>query len=255
MEPSKDEGTPKNVPVYLSFATFQTAIETLRTHGLPRRLDRSAWDSRSGADQTQILSAFKFLGFIDENFNTQPSLERLKEATAGSAEEKQVLAEILRERYLKVFEYDLKTATPKNLSDAIGSYGATGTTKDRALRFFIKAARYSGIPMSPRFVRVAAAASVNTTGNVAPKGSSPTRNTKPKKKAQNGSDSQIEDQKLNHDHGTAMRTIKLPIAGGTLTVSGTFNAFALSGAERELVYLIIDKMSEYEKSQSKEDRK
>ena len=43
-----------------------------------------------------------------------------------------------------------------------------------------------------------------------------------------------------------MKTIQLHGVGGTLTVSGTFNPFGLVGKERELVYLIIDKMNEYE---------
>lgn len=43
-----------------------------------------------------------------------------------------------------------------------------------------------------------------------------------------------------------MRTISLPVAKGTLTLSGSFNPFQLIGEERDLVYQIIDKMNEYE---------
>jgi hypothetical protein len=251
MESLGDQSPAKNVPVYLSFATFQAALSTLRTHGLPRKIDRTAWDSRSGADQTQILSAFKFLGLIDENANTQPALDKLKEAPPNSEEEKKILGELLRERYSKVFEHDLRTATPGQLAEAIGSYGATGTTKERALRFFIKAARFSGIPMSPRFVKVAASSATSTApANGTPKAQGSVR-PKRKKRTNGGNGAEPATPAASVDHGTAMRSIALPSCGGTLTISGTFNPFALSGAERDLVYKIIDMMTEFEAKAAK----
>jgi hypothetical protein len=251
MESSGDRSSTKNVPVYLSFATFQAALSTLRTHGLPRKIDRTAWDSRSGADQTQILSAFKFLGLIDDNANTQPALDRLKEASPNSEEEKKILGELLLERYSKVFEHDLRTATPGQLADAIGSYGATGTTKERALRFFIKAARFSGIPMSPRFVKVAASSAASAApANGASKTPSSVRPRR-KKRGNGGTGAEPENPAIPAEHGTAMRTIALPTCGGTLTISGTFNPFALSGAERDLVYQIIDMMAGFEAKAAK----
>ena len=47
-----------------------------------------------------------------------------------------------------------------------------------------------------------------------------------------------------------MRAVKLPKVNGTLTLSGDFNAFALSGPERKLVYDIIDLMITFEDSQN-----
>lgn len=246
MEQAEETVTVKNVPVYLSFTTFQSAVATLRTHGLPKKIDRTAWDSRSGADQTQILSAFKFLGLIDENESTQESLHRLIQAPGDSDEERKVLSELLRTRYSKVFEHDLKTMTPGQLAEAIGTYGATGTTKERAVRFFIKAARYCRIPMSPRFVREAATAADVTSSSATPKVPNGHKARRRKKPAVGtGAMSQL--PTAQSEHGTAMRTIALPVAGGTLTISGTFNPFSLVGPERTLVYLIIDKMEEYEK--------
>ncbi len=42
------------------------------------------------------------------------------------------------------------------------------------------------------------------------------------------------------------KTISLPNSNGQLSVTGNFNLFGLVGEERELVFGIIDKMSEYE---------
>lgn len=36
---------------YVSFKTFQSGVQSLRTHGLPEKIDRSVWASKSGADQ------------------------------------------------------------------------------------------------------------------------------------------------------------------------------------------------------------
>lgn len=60
-------------------------------------------------------------------------------------------------------------------------------------------------------------------------------------------DNPIEQTTPNHQLSTAMRSVKLPNANGTLTVSGDFNPFALFGEERELVLSIIDKMNDFEK--------
>src|ERR1035438_2972636 len=92
MESDTQNGSQKAVPVYLSFKTLQSAIQSLRTHGLPNVFDRTAFDSRSGGEQTQILSAFKFLGFIDDTNRTQPVLRKLVDAAEGSVEEKDQIA-------------------------------------------------------------------------------------------------------------------------------------------------------------------
>ena len=43
-----------------------------------------------------------------------------------------------------------------------------------------------------------------------------------------------------------MKTVSLRGTAGELTLSGTFNTFDLDGAERKLVYDIIDLMKKYE---------
>lgn len=241
----------KNYPVYLSFKTFQAAIQNLRTHGLPNNIDRTAFDSRSGQEQTQILSGFKFLGLIDDNQKTQPPLRKLVEVKENSQEEKLLLADLLKERYTKVFELDLTTATTGLLQTAIGSYGAKGATRDRAVRFFLKTAEHAGIKLSSRLTDglrssgspdSATPAAATEDGDTAtkPNGSRPRR----RKKTTN----QATVPPVQSDNtGTAMKTIQLPKVGGTLTISGTFNAFGLVGEERTLVYDIIDKMNEFEK--------
>jgi hypothetical protein len=226
------------VAVYLSFKTFQSAIANLRAHGLPNRLDRSAWASRSGMEQGQIYSAFKFLGLIDKLGNTQESLKKLVAVQENSNEEKAILKEILKQRYQKVFALNLETVTPMQFAEAIGSYNAGGSTRDRAIRFFIKAAAHVGIPLSKRLG----------------KGPATTTTKRHKPKSNLGDQSSAAVTKGDGDSAGAqqIKTITLPEVGGSLTVSGTFNAFELTGNERQLVYEIIDKMIEFEKRMTDE---
>jgi hypothetical protein len=240
------------LPAYISFTTFQSAVQSLRVHGLPDKLDRTAWQSRSGTEQGQIIGAFKFLGLIDENDRTQPVLKSLSGAQEGSEAEKELLSGLLKAKYLKLFELDLKTATSGQVAAAIGSYGPTGATRDRAVRFFLKAAHYCGIPMSSRLTagmrsRLAADSDASAEEN-APEAAEPIH-ARPRRQRRTAVSENTErhDQKLS---GNAVKTITLRGISGVLTLSGTFNPFELGGDERKLVYEIIDLMKAYEQKET-----
>ena len=237
------------IPVYLSFTTFRSAVQSLRTHGLPDKLDRTAWQSRSGGEQNQIINAFKFLGLIDGSDNTQPSLKKLVDAQENTEQEKGVLTTLLREKYLKVFELNLKTATPGQVAEAIGSYGPTGATRDRAVRFFLKAAYHCGIPLSSRLT--AGMRSKDSSDSSDSDDTGPIPQPAPRRRRRRASVNETPEQQQNEISGKAVKTVELREAGGSLTLSGTFNAFDLAGEERKLVYDIIDLMKAYEQKTEK----
>jgi hypothetical protein len=148
----------------------------------------------------------------------------------------------LRENYEKLFELNLKTATPGQVSDAIASYGPTGATRDRAVRFFLKAAYHCGIPLSSRL-----------TAGMRSKDSSDPSDTEdapqvtiPRRRRRRTSVGETPERHEDEISGRAVKTVSLRETGGTLTLSGTFNPFELDGDERKLVYDIIDLMKSYE---------
>lgn len=248
--------TEMNPPPYLAFKTFQSAIQGLRAHGLPSELDRTAWNTKSGTDQSQIIGALKFLGLIDTKGNTQQSLRDLVAAAENSPEEKKVLDGILRSFYSNVFLLDLQNATPKQLDAAIGDYGVAGALKTRAIRFFLKAARHVGIQLSTRLTMNLRdrepGESTNGEESANGEGVRPPSET-PRRKRRQKVTPQV--QPPPPPAGTpgvqgsnAMKTIQLPGVSGILTISGTFNPFELMGEERDLVYKIIDMMSVFQKS-------
>jgi hypothetical protein len=229
-------------PVYIPWATFLSGVQSLRDQGLPDVIDRTAWRSRSGADQSGLMSAFRFLGLIDEDGKTQTLLRSLVSASPGSDQEKQVLLQLLRVRYAAVFALDLSTATPGALKDAVKSFGDFSTLS-RAVRFFLKAAGYSGVTLSPR---LASDLRERRARNGGPKAQNEGGATRKRRKSRAPEPTPAAPPAEKELIGGAMKTVTLPEVGGTVTLAGTFNAFLLNGEERTLIYKIIDLMNEFE---------
>jgi hypothetical protein len=246
-------------PPYLPFATLQSAINNLRTHGLPDPIDKTTWDSRSGGEQIQIVAAFRFFGLLGDGNHPTPTLRALVDAQPNTAEEKAILKGIIQASYSTHLQrIDLATATPGALDEAIGGSQLKGSARDRAVRFFLKAAHYCGITLSSRLTRnmrerivgVSAPTEGNGNGDEAGTGSiSPAAAPQRKKRRKTGSGASAGTPGITTPEtpmGNAMKTVALPNVKGTLTISGTFNAFGLSGSERKLVYDIIDMMNAFE---------
>ena len=228
---SNDE--KKSTIPYVPYSTFSVALDYLASHGLPTKLDRSMFPSFSGTVQGQLIGAFGFLGLIDDAGIPQPALESL--AIAEREERNTALRKILTARYEKLIEIDLRKITPAQFDDILGKYGVTGSTKTRAKSFFLKAAQEAGIEMSALLLRK-------------------TRSASPKKK--NGART-----KPNKTTPTAAKPaasgyskfIHLPEAGGTLTLSGAFDPFALSDEERKLVFELTDLMTAFDRKTANVD--
>jgi len=139
-----------STPVYVPYATLISALENLRTHGIPGtgKIDKSIWDTQSGAIQGQLLIAFRFLGLIDDQNRVLPALPLLVKATPE--ERKAHLKKIIEEKYKSVVSLDLKTITQGQLEEAVRGLNVSGSTLVRAIRFFVKACQECGIPISKR---------------------------------------------------------------------------------------------------------
>jgi hypothetical protein len=241
------------LPPYLPFATFRAAVQSLRTHGLPEKLDKTAWDSRSGGDQILIIGAFKFFGLMDDSERPEPILKKLTDVQENSQQERDILKGLLHAAYPNVFALNLKTATVGLVADAIGSMGVNGATRDRAVRFFTKAAQHSGVELSSRLTAKMRARSESDTAQSTEETNEVAPNV-PRTRRRRRSTSETSDDPDGDDppvSGKAVRTISLRNTAGELTLSGTFNAFELDGEERKLVYAIIDLMKAYEQSEVK----
>ena len=147
---SNEKPGTTTTPVYVPYATFISALDALKRDGIPGtgKIDKSLWDSQSGAIQGQLLIAFRFLGLIDEHNRVLAALPPL--VTASPEDRKPILKKIIESKYSKLLALDLNTITPGQLDEALRGYNIGGSTLIRAARFFVKACQETGIAISKR---------------------------------------------------------------------------------------------------------
>src|SRR5205085_6978183 len=62
---------------YLPFATFLSALDDLAEMSIPNKIERSTFIGKSGQDQTQVISAFRFFDLITADGTPKPLLSDL----------------------------------------------------------------------------------------------------------------------------------------------------------------------------------
>lgn len=136
------------VPPYLSFKTFKTFIDSLKV-GIPTRIDRTVLSSMSGAVQSQLMAALRYLGLVTAHSVTTVQLASL--VNSEGAEYERILTTILKEGYPFLFggEFDLMRATTGQMEEAFRKAGASGETIRKCVAFFLAAAKSASLPVSP----------------------------------------------------------------------------------------------------------
>lgn len=222
----------KKLPAsYVPFKSFQTALEILE-QALPTKIDRSVWPTFSYSLQTHMMSAFKFLELIGEDGTVQESLTRL---VHEKNDRKARLALILRDRYPAVVALGDSNASPQQLQNAMRQYDVSGSMLDKAVRFFVQAAQWSGVPLSPlwspqkRRGTSTAARKRQSARRVSPQD----KKTKPPKDNGGGA-AQV-----------STKTVELR-TGGTVTLQVSINPITLSTEDRDFVFGMVDKLRAYE---------
>ena len=141
-------------PPYAPFLTFKNFIEKLHTSGVPHRIDKSVMSNLSGAAQSQILLAMRFLRLTAVNGDPAPRLHELVDSfgTSGWAT---TLHDCLRSSYGSIVEgLELSKATPAQLSEAFKSRGKTdGSVTEKAIRFYLKGLEDAGVKYSTHLGR------------------------------------------------------------------------------------------------------
>lgn len=138
---------PTAVPPYVPFRSFRNFLDSLK-QGIPARIDRSVMSSYSGALQSQLATALRYMGLTTELGHPTSLLTSLvhSEGPQRTAAMKAVLTKC----YPFLFDsFDLKSATPRMMEEQFAEQGASGGTLDKCMLFFIAAARDAGIELSP----------------------------------------------------------------------------------------------------------
>src|ERR1700761_1329612 len=142
--PEKKAATPP----YVAYKTLANFLDRFK-QGLPGRIDRGLMGSMSGAAQSQVTTALRFLGMISEN--NIPNVIMKRYVTGEETERKAALREMLEKSYPFIFQgnFDISTATAHMLREAFAANtSATGETVSRCMAFLKDAAADAGINVS-----------------------------------------------------------------------------------------------------------
>jgi hypothetical protein len=219
----------KTAAVYVSWKTFQNSIEALAKGEIPNVIDKSVFTGMAFSVQNQLFTGMRFLGLIDDNNKPLPDLAELADPVEERRKEK--LREILQRRYADLFALNLKKGTPTEVEKKMGeSYAMAGDTKEKAVRFFISAAEYVGVELSPLL-------------SSPKKGNSGATRTTVRKRVPRKDPATPSNPADTRPAGTS-KTVRLQ-SGGELTLFATLDLFSLNTEDRKFVFDLIDKLEGY----------
>jgi hypothetical protein len=141
----------KAVPPYVAYKTLSNFVDRFK-QGLPGRIDRGLMGSMSGAAQSQVTTALRYLGMISGN--NLPTQVMRQYAMGEEMERRAALRGMLVNAYPFIFndEFDFATATASQLRETFeANTVATGETVGRCIAFLKDAAADAGIEVS-RFI-------------------------------------------------------------------------------------------------------
>jgi hypothetical protein len=231
MEPTK------RVPPYLPFKTFLSSLDAL-SHGVPPKLDRTLWRSQSGVTQGLIMNAYRFFGLVEDTVNedsSDSSTEYLDQMARHPDKRPEVLRFLIEAQYEAIIggKHDLTKMTLKMLEDSFEQeFSVSGGTKQKAITFFLKAAKFADMPLSPYL-------------------SSLLRATRKKRGPRQRQDNGIAEQAhapfvaSYAPEAASTHSVRL-ISGGRLIVSITANPFKMPQDDRQFVFSIVDQLQKYE---------
>ena len=142
-------GASGRLPPYLTYATWQRLLESLRKH-TPSQLDRSYFNELGFAMST-ILTARSTLFFLGlTNSNNEPTEPLLRLVHSEGENRKEVLREIIQAAYQPILTgIDLEHVTSGQMLRRFQECGAEGDIVRKCLSFFLALAKDAEITLSP----------------------------------------------------------------------------------------------------------
>lgn len=228
---------PKTAP-YVPFKSFVTALDRLK-QGHPATIDGSFWHGFSGGLQRQMIAAMRSLCLLGESGEVTRELDTL----ATTEDRRALIAEMLRACYPVVFDIGLEHATPNQFNDALRQYNVSGTTLEKARSFFLQAARFAELTLSPGIQHLSKPGSSPGRRRRAPNG----RNREEMAESE-GMGDQTPPEPPQPQRGSS-RTIALR-GGGAATLSFDVDVWSMTPEDQEFVFDMIRRMTEYERGKA-----
>lgn len=226
---------PARVPPYVSFGTLLGQIEKMESSGIPAKVDRSFLAGLSPAYQSQVLNALEYLALADDDGTSMP---RLHDLVSRPGDRPGIMRNLLLRFYPSQVALASSNATHGQLEDEFRKHGLSGDTLRKATMFFLHAAAYSGLPVSPHF-RSGRGPSGTTR-------STPARPPVARRKSVNverkpSLTTPLTDALHANPHA---KTVTLT-GGGRVTLSVNVDIFSLSPADREFVLDLVDRVNAF----------
>jgi len=150
MKLSEGPDPQKLVPPYAPYRSFRNYLDSLK-QGIPSQIDRSVMRNMSGALQSQLSAALKYLGLV--NALGQPTDRLSRVVNSEGPERSMAFRDVAKAAYPFFFQgFDLRTATPKMLSDKFSDMNASGGTVGKCMAFFLGLAKDGEIPLAPHLL-------------------------------------------------------------------------------------------------------
>lgn len=167
-------------PPYCSYRSFDSLMNELREHEvLPAAIDRSFLSRRSGSEQSALILALRWFGFINES---NVPTERLQGYIAANEEHgKELLKRSIEDAYAFISDgsINLRSATTQQMTERFRQYEISGSTLTKSVAFFLQAAKETGIQISPHIKAPQSTASGNAKRKAKPALSVPQQSAQP----------------------------------------------------------------------------
>ena len=236
----------KIVPPYLSHRTLLNFLDKLKEQGIPARIDRSYWQSfLNGSVGPLLVSSLRFLGLTDE---TDKPTSILAQLAKQQEERKRILNEIIQARYAPVLaEIPIESATIGQLEEAFQKhFDARGSTKRKAITFFLNLSQFSGLELSPLLKDKRARSAIRTPSTVRKPRTNGASGGQQKPSQEQSSVPLPHVETVETRVGAAnTKTIRLR-SGGSVTLTVEADWFEVDPDEREFVLSLIDELRQYE---------
>jgi hypothetical protein len=224
----------RRVAPYVSFSAFRKLLDRMASEGgPPGRVDRSYLRGMSGGYQAQLLAALRSLGLIDLAGVPTPDLFRI---TKSPGEELPLfMQQTIFKLYPEVVDLAERNGSAGQLVELFKLlFSVQGSTLEGAIRFYIDASNYAGIPVGAHF---------RAPTRPRPVGAAPRRPALKAAPQKNVSSAP------SHGGTSALGASTQRVAlesGGSLVLTVNVDIFGLSEADRTFVFDLVDRVKKYQ---------
>jgi hypothetical protein len=231
----------KGTAAYLPFATFLSALDDLAKISIPNKIERATFPGKSGQDQTQVISAFRFFDLIADD-GTPKTL--LSDLAHNQDERKALMKQLVDTHYADIVALDFAKLTPTQLDQALSSpkYNIQGETKKKAKTFLLRAAQFAGYTVHQNLTKI-----TRNRKKVTEKRSHSGKSNVGEQNGDTGARADTTPLRIPKPNGSE-RTVELKSGAGNVTLSLNVDLLGLDeGEDRDFVFDLIDKLRAYEK--------